>query len=149
MLALDFSLAKEWNDCCDSKSIADMAEVDLRYSVACGDFIMVINGVDCSAMWGWIPMVDMAVALSDIRDALSGNGDASEAFEFTENEATITFLKIGEALTIVTSYGRCEETVPFSEFDSRVQEFRDRVFREVAARFPSLELNEAFRSLRG
>jgi hypothetical protein len=147
VLQIDYVLSDEWNDTLDPKSFEDMSEIDLRYSMALGNLILVVNGLDFSAPWGWIPMVDMAVALSDIRDALSGDQSALETFEFTENEASISFQKVGDAVQIAASYVPGKESIPFPELDERVREFRDKVFREATVRFRSLEKNEAFRSL--
>lgn len=147
MLKLDFSFSDEWNETVDSAAIETMSEIDLRYGAALGNLVLVVNGVDCSAPWGWIPLVDMAVALSDIREALAKGASSSETFEFTENEASITFRKSGDCLHVSTSYAACDESIPFSEFDDRVKEFRSKVFSESAIRFPMLEMNSSFRSL--
>ena len=70
MLRLDFLLSDTLNDAVDHSQICDLSDIDLRFSIAFGDFTMVINEVDCSAPWGWIPLIDMAVVLCEIRDKL-------------------------------------------------------------------------------
>jgi hypothetical protein len=131
----------------DSAAIETMNEIDLRYGAALGNLVLIVNGVDCSAPWGWIPLVDTAVAFSDIREALAKGASSTETFEFTENESSITFRKSGDRVHVSTSYVACDETIPFSEFDERVKEFRNRVFSESARRFPMLKMNSSFQSL--
>ena len=148
MISLDYLLSREWNSDIDADSIVIMTEIDIRYKVACGSFFMVVNKIDCSAPWGWIPLVDLAIAFGDIRDALACGGSASEMFEFTENEATIIFRRVDNSIAIKTSYVSCDETVSFYEFDREVTAFKSRVFQEAEVRFPSLVKNTSFRSLR-
>jgi hypothetical protein len=148
MLNLDFTFSDQWNETVDPLAMEKMSEIDIRYRAALGNLILVVNGVDCSAAWGWIPMLDLAVALSDIRNELARRAKASETFEFTENEAAITIQRSGDIVRITTNYAPCSESIRFSEFDLRVNEFREKVFRETAMRFPALSGSEAFRTLR-
>jgi hypothetical protein len=41
--------------------------------------------------WGWIPVVDFAVAMAMIAKSLKIGENNREVFEFTESDATITF----------------------------------------------------------
>lgn len=147
MLKLDFSFSDQWNRRLDATLIREMSEIDLRYRVALGDLILVVNGKDCSALWGWIPMIDFAVALCDIRDLLRIRDSSLEIFEFTENDATISFQALSEYVKISTSYAPVSECVLFAEFDYQVSDFRNRVFSQVLRLAPSLEENNAFRDL--
>jgi hypothetical protein len=148
MLKLDFTFSEEWNESVNPLELPTMSEVDLRYRVALGDLILIANGVDLSAAWGWIPMIDMALALHDIREQLLAKSSAEAVFEFTESDATITAERNDNDVRITASYGPRSEIVPFSEFGQAVSAFLDKVFRESVKRFPTLEANAAFRSLR-
>ncbi len=125
-----------------------MGDSDLRYKVALGDLIIIINEIDCSARWGWIPMIDLAVSFYDIRYKLAAKETGTQTFEFTESEAKITFERIGNDVWITTDYIVCSESVPFTEYDYVIREFCGKVFREAVQRFPALEGNEVFRALR-
>lgn len=147
MLTLDFSFSDTWNDTVAVEAIAGMTEIDLRYGVAFGDLILIVNGIDCSARWGWIPLLDVAVSLGDILAALTADPSASETFDFTENDSSINFLRSGESIRITTSDATCDASVPFTEFDTRVRDFVRKVFRDSLERFPTLGMNSVFRSL--
>lgn len=148
MLLLDFQFSDEWNARATGIELNEMPEIDLRYSVALGNLILVVNGIDCSANWGWIPMIDFAVSVHDICRELADKAVASEVFEFTESDATITFERNYEILRIITSYAICSEDVSFTEFCTAVSTFRTKVFQKAVNRFPLLEENAAFRALR-
>lgn len=148
MLRLDFDFSDDRNESIELPDLGHLSEVDLRYGSALGSLIFVVNGVDCSVRWGWIPLIDLAVALHDIREELAGKSSGKEVFEFTESDATVTIQRNRDVVRLITNYVPCSECVPFAEFDKKVSLFRDKVFREAVARFPSLEENTEFRSLR-
>ena len=58
---------------------------------------------DLSANWGWIPLIDFALALREIAEALAVE-EGSEIFEFTESEATLKFKRQGHEVAISGSY---------------------------------------------
>jgi hypothetical protein len=102
---------------------------------------------DLSADWGWIPLVDFALALREIADALS-ESEGSETFEFTESEATLQFDRVGDKVVITSSYRPGEVTVPFSDFRKQVDEFARRLDKELLQRHPELGLNPDYQRLK-
>lgn len=147
-MQLDFVFSEEWNGSVNPLELPSLSEIDLRYGVAMGSLIMIVDGVDLSANWGWIPMLDLALALDDIRKQLLANSSAEAVFEFTESDAAIMFQRTGNDVRIATSYSRCSVAVPLSDFCYAVGVFSDKVFRESVKQFPTLEANAAFRLLR-
>ena len=69
---LDYRLSEDWDE--NSTDLAAADETDLRYYAATGDIILRKDQVDLSARWGWIPLVDFALALREIAEALAGLG---------------------------------------------------------------------------
>lgn len=61
-----------------------------------GDVIFIVYEVDLSARWGWVPVLDFALGLDAIVDALAPEGAGDEVFEFTESDATIVFRRDGD-----------------------------------------------------
>lgn len=148
MLQIDFTFSDAWNGTIDYSRAGEWDEIDVRYGAALGNLILVVNGVDGSALWGWIPIVDLAVSLDDIREQLANRVAGSEVFELTESDATITFERAGDDVRLTTSSAPCSEMISFEELKGAISEFRGKVFREAVSRFPELEHNAVFRSLR-
>ncbi len=144
-MRMDFRLSEDWDE--DFADMATVEETDLRYYVAQGDVVLGTDQTDLSADWGWIPLVDFALALREIVDALS-ESEGSETFEFTESEATLQFDRVGDKVVITSSYRPGEVTVPFSDFRKRVDEFARRLDKELLQRHPELGLNPDYQRLK-
>jgi len=144
-MRMDFRLSEDWNQ--DFADMATVEETDLRYYVAQGDVVLGTDQTDLSADWGWIPLVDFALALREIAEALS-ESEGSETFEFTESEATLQFDRVGDKVVITSSYTPGEVTVPFSDFRKQVDEFARRLDKELLRRHPELGLNPDYQRLK-
>ncbi|HEV3210594.1 MAG TPA: hypothetical protein VGY91_10045 [Chthoniobacterales bacterium] len=142
---MDFRLSEDWDE--DFADMATVEETDLRYYVAQGDVVLGTDQTDLSADWGWIPLVDFALALREIADALS-ESEGSETFEFTESEAALQFDRVGDEVVITSSYTPGEVTVPFSDFRKQVDEFAQRLDKELLQRHPELGLNPDYQRLK-
>ena len=110
---LDYRISEDWDE--NSTDLAAADETDLRYYAATGDIILRNDQVDLSARWGWIPLVDFALALREIANALSVT-EGSRIFEFTESDATIQFERRGQNITIGASYAAGTITLLSSAF---------------------------------
>jgi hypothetical protein len=144
-MRMDFRLSEDWDE--DFADMATVEETDLRYYVAQGDIVLGTDQTDLSANWGWIPLVDFALALREIADALS-EAEGSETFEFTESEAALQFDRVGDEVVITSSYTPGEVTVPFSDFRKQVDEFAQRLDKELLQRHPELGLNPDYQRLK-
>jgi len=144
-MRMDFRLSEGWDE--DFPDMATVEETDLRYYVAQGDLVLGTEQADLSADWGWIPLVDFALALREIGDALA-EAEGSETFEFTESEATLQFDRVGDKVLITSSYAPGEVTVPFSDFREQVNKFAQRLDKELLHRHPELGLNPAYQRLK-
>jgi hypothetical protein len=144
-MRIDFRLSEDWDE--DLADLTTAEETDLRYYVAPGDVVLCTDQADLSANWGWIPLVDFALALREIADALS-EAEGSETFEFTESEATLQFDRVGDQVVITSSYAPGELRVPFSDFRYQVDEFTRRLNKELLQNHPELELNPEYQRLK-
>jgi hypothetical protein len=142
---LDYRLSEDWDE--NSADLATADETDLRFYAATGDIILRADRTDLSARWGWIPLIDFALALQKIAEALAVH-DGSETFEFTESDAILQFDRRGEKLTIHGSYAAGEITVPFAEFADKATDFARRLDRELLSKRPELGLNPVYRDFR-
>ena len=144
-MKMDFRLSEDWDE--DFADLANVEETDLRYYVALGDVMLGRGQIDLSANWGWIPLIDFALALLEIADALSA-AEGSETFEFTESEATLQFDRASEEVTITSNYAPGEIRAPLPEFKNQVDDFARRLDKALLDKHPELELNPEYQRLR-
>jgi hypothetical protein len=142
---LDYRLSEDWDE--NSTDLMSADETDLRFYAAIGDIVLRNDQVDLSARWGWIPLIDFALALRKIAEALAA-GDGGETFEFTESDATLQFDRRGAEITVHGSYAVGEITLPFVAFSDRTAEFARRLDAELSAKRPELRLNPAYQAFR-
>ena len=144
-MQLDYRLSEKWDE--DSTDLSTVAETDLRYYVAPGDIILRSEQTDLSANWAWIPLIDFALALREISEALAvAEGD--ETFEFTESEATLEFRRRGQEVKISGSYAPGEVIVPLPVFTKQVGEFAQRLDAELLAKRPELGRNPVYQEFK-
>jgi hypothetical protein len=141
----DYRLSEDWDE--NSTDLMSSDETDLRFYAATGDIVLRNDQADLSARWGWIPLIDFALALRKIAEALAAS-DGSETFEFTESDATLQFDRRGAEIIIRGSYGVGEITLPFGEFVDRTEDFARRLDAELLAKRPELRLNPAYQAFR-
>jgi hypothetical protein len=144
-MRLDFRISEDLDE--ELADLTTAEETDLRYYVAPGDVVLCTDQTDLSANWGWIPLIDFALALREIADALS-EVEGSETFEFTESEATLQFDRIGDEVVITSSYAPGELRAPFSAFRNQVDEFARRLNSELLQKHSELELNPDYQRLK-
>jgi hypothetical protein len=141
---LDYRLSEEWDE--DTMDLSTVAEADLRYYVAPGDIILRADQTDLSAIWGWIPLIDFALALREIAEALAV-AEGNETFEFTESEATLNFERQGQEVVISGSYAPGEVVIPFTVFREQVRDLSRRLDAELLAKHPELGRNPVYQAL--
>jgi hypothetical protein len=142
---LDYRLSEDWDE--NSADLAAADETDLRYYLAIGDLILRNDQTDLSARWGWIPLIDFALAMREIAEALELT-EGAQTFEFTESDATLDFERRGEEMIVSGSYATGEIIVPFAAFKEQAADFARRLDVEVRAKRPDLELNPVYQDFK-
>lgn len=142
---LDYRLSEDWDE--NSSDLATADETELRYYAAAGDIIIRNDQADLSARWGWIPLIDFALALRKIAATLTIE-EGRETFEFTESDATLRFDRHGHGMTITGSYAAGEITVSFTVFVNQAKDFAQRLDAELVAKRPELKLNPAYEAFK-
>jgi hypothetical protein len=123
--------------------LADADETALRYDLFQGDIIFRAHGVDFSARWGWVPVLDFAVALQTIVDDLEASEDKIKLFEFTDSDATIRFERLDDTVKIETDYAPGSALVPYAELRKATENFFQQVVDQLITTYPSLAENSA------
>jgi hypothetical protein len=141
----DYRLSEDWDE--NSVDLAAAEETDLRYYAATGDIILREDQTNLSARWGWIPLIDFALAMREIAEALAIT-EGSETFEFTESEATLLFDRRGQEMTISGSYAPGKITIPLTEFMEKARDLGQRLDAELRAKHPELGRSQAYQAFK-
>lgn len=143
MVTLDYKLSTDWNPHELDLRCAD--EMTLRYDAFPGDVVFRVDDADFSAQWGWVPILDFALALRTIAERLEGHD--RELFEFTESGATIDFRRDGGPIEISTNYAGAVARTPLFELSNAVDAFIEDLADALETRHPELATNEYFTNL--
>ena len=142
---LDYRLSEDWDE--NSSDLAAADETELRYYAVTGDIIVRNDQADLSARWGWIPLIDFALALRKIAATLTIE-EGRETFEFTESDATLQFDRHGHGMTITGNYAAGEISVSFTVFVDQAKDFARRLDAELVAKRPELKLNPVYEAFK-
>jgi len=143
MIKLDYALSPSWNEKTGSVALDTAEEWVLRYDCFLGDVIFLVYEVDLSARWGWVPILDFALGLDAIVNALGRDDGVAQVFEFTDSDATIAFRRDGEAVEVKASYVPGAARVAYRDIRAAVKAFMARVLDDFARDHPEL-LRNAF-----
>ena len=141
----DYRLTEDWDE--NATDLATADETDLRYYTATGDIILRKGETNLSARWGWIPLIDFALAVREVCEALAAS-EGSDTFEFTESEAKLQFDRRGQDIKISGSYAPGEIIVPFTTFAEKARNFAQRLNGELLAKRPELRENPVYQSFK-
>lgn len=141
MICLDYRLSSPWPGQIGAIDLSVASETTLRYDCFLGDVIFVVNGIDFSARWDWVPVLDFALALHAIAAALEDGG--RDTFEFTESDASIDFRREGSWTSIEATYSAAGVArLPHTEFEDETARFLLRVVGDFVKADPRLAENE-------
>ncbi|HWI21082.1 MAG TPA: hypothetical protein VNT22_00550 [Baekduia sp.] len=144
MITLDFKLSAEWHPYDIDLRTTDALE--LRYDAFLGDVVFRIDEHDFSAQWGWVPVLDFALALRTIAERIATS--EHELFEFTESGATIDFRRQGALITVSSSYSQAIATVALAEMTEATADHLQEVVARLVKSYPAVAENEFFAELR-
>ncbi len=140
VLTLDYELPSRTE--VDERRLAAAKPIELRYDYFLGDIIFVVDGLDASARWGWVPILDFALCMDTIVDALAAGPRTDEQFEFTESSARITFRRVADSIEISTTYAEGRAVVPIPDLRLAVARFLQRLSRDLGSRFTGFWQND-------
>lgn len=127
---------------------AALTDSDLHYDCFIGDVAFRVDAADFSTPgWGWVPVLDFAIAVQGIVANLEPR--AEEDFEFTESEAVINFRRVGDQVEISASYVDDTAVVPHDELLAAADAFLDELALRLLDAHPDLGRNAYFRKAVG
>lgn len=138
---LDVSM---WPD----RDLANVSRGDLHYHYFAGDITFRVDGADFSTQnWGWVTVLDFAVALRTVVAALEPGG--AEEFEFTENDDRIRFRRTGDVVQVSATYVTDTASVDHTALLQAAEAFLDGLATRLIDAHPRLMLNPAFLQMVG
>ena len=146
MVVLDYQIAARSPEKSGKANLLEATQDELHYSLFLGDVSFRIDGADFSAPWGWVPILDFAVAVAGVVCSLKDGDD--EAFEFTESEALIRFRRQGDRVAVAAEYVDASALVLHRDLKAAVTEFKTRVISDLMSAYPELAQNSAFLKVR-
>lgn len=146
MLDLSYRLLTPCEEFPDPDDLAKATEVDFRFRVALGDLILAAPATDFSARWGWVPLIDFGASVHEILNHLKRGGARSQ-FEFTESEATLTFVRHETGLVITASYAPGQIQIPIGSFEERLRRFEGELRADLVKHQPALDRHPVFNRL--
>jgi hypothetical protein len=143
---LDYTLSGSWDK--DPSFLTLANESDLRYYAFPGDIILRKEQTDLSTDWGWVQLVDFALGLREIVEAIESESSTEAKFEFTESDATLRFDRLGHDVIVSGSYAPGKILVPLTEFKKQIGEFASRLDAELVSKQPDLRENVVYQGFR-
>jgi hypothetical protein len=144
---LDLLLSNDWNVKAAHQDLGSVDETTLRYDVFLGDLVFQVNGVDFSARWGWIPLLDLAYGLKDMCDEIV-SGEPETTFEFTESDAWLRLSRRGDAVEISASYVPETTLTEMRELCVSLTSAAREFFTRLEAHSPGIASNSSFQLMR-
>jgi hypothetical protein len=142
MIRLDYRIDSSWEAKNPPIDLHCADENDLLYGAFPGDITFVIDSIDLSARWGWIPVLDFS--RSFLISVLDLETKPNTMFEFTDSEAVISFERNQDVVKISATYTKGIAETSFAHLLSQARQFAQRVFRELVIKYPSLQENPVF-----
>lgn len=144
---LDWRLDPSWKGA--GRDWSEASETVLRYDAFLGNLLLRSDGVALDAMWGRIPLLDLAVGLDAGARELASTGPGQVSIVgFTESEAEIRFERRVNTAEITASYAPGAIEVPLTLLLPLMRGFLDELCRQLAADHATLLDNPWFRALR-
>ena len=145
-IQIELQLDPNWNHVTERRFWENANVNDLRYDVLLGDIIIKINGIDFSAQWGWIPLLDIAYCLRLMsEEILVCNTESS--FDFTESDDWIKLRNRGTEVEISTSYVPETTHVDLQKLYTEMIKCARGFFLRVSLEQPGLSSNMAFQRM--
>lgn len=122
-----------------------VSELDLRYDCLLGDIHFRIDHAGFSTEWGWVPVLDFALGLSNLVDSVATTGE--ESLEFTESEAEIRVRRRADDLLEVTStYSAGVGAISHEDLYRSSRDFLRKLADRLVVEHPALAENPHFRN---
>ena len=126
-------------------SLRSASDVEIHYLCFLGDINFKVDSLDLSTEWGWVPVLDFAVCISEIVNSL--HSSSVGLFEFTESEESISFVLQNDTVKVSASYSEGEAVVVYGALRELVVGFARRLISELSTSYPETNTNLYFRSL--
>jgi len=142
-VALTARLDPAWNSA--QVDLASASEMDLRYRSLLGDVELRIGDSDFSTKWGWIPLLDFALGLTDLLMRLPDS--RFESFEFTESGAELRFEMRDREVEIRSNFTAAIGHAPLDVLRRAALGLAEQVLSAARTEAPGIDANPDFERL--
>lgn len=125
--------------------LASATETDLRYRSLLGDVEFRVGDADFSTQWGWIPLLDFALGLTDLLMRLPRS--RHESFEFTESGAELRFELIDGEVEVRSNFAAAIGHAPLDALGEAVRRLGNEIVRMAREEAPGIDDNSNFQRL--
>jgi hypothetical protein len=115
MVKLDYQISPSWNEKAGAIDLSRADESTLLYNAFLGDVVFSVEGVDFSARWGWVPILDFARSFFLVFNELAS--EPQFTYEFTESDAAINLKKVDGEVIVSATYAAGMAKVSYEAFD--------------------------------
>ncbi|HVQ44582.1 MAG TPA: hypothetical protein VMT30_06475 [Candidatus Saccharimonadia bacterium] len=117
----------------------NLNETELTWYCFLGDIRLKDNLVDLSTRREGLPLLNFALAMTEIAEDLRSHAKAT--YNFTENAEEINFSKNGSMIQITATYTHGTVEVPHPEFSKAADKCLLDTYSGLTARYPGLKKN--------
>ena len=142
MILIDFAFDPAFPNA--KLNVAKADETMLRCYCFHGDQILIIDGADFSARWGWVTLLDFAAVLVYVCKAL--RCETSATLDFTESEAELKFDRLGDQVSISATYTTATATITLNQLSSAAYEYASRILKAAIEVEPALAKNRQLKT---
>jgi hypothetical protein len=141
MIELGYDLKEDSSDYIRSHVLKPETLDDVHLTWYCfqGDLVLKQGEIDLSTNWGWIPVLHIALAMTQIGHQLERS--SKERYNFTESEAYLDFRNKSGIVRITSSYAPGHIDIALDQFKSLANENLAKITGELFKRHPGLKQN--------
>lgn len=144
MFNIDYNLSRDYK--IKNEQTPVISGDDLRYNHFCGNVKFSSGELKFTADCNWITLLDFALCLLPIRNAMlvRGEGDYSFDIETAGTFDRILFRYRSDQVSIIPSFSKVVVTAPWSEFDSELKGFVKNLVMDILDENEGLGVNRDF-----
>lgn len=125
--------------------IVNADEMTLRYDLFLGSVTLIGGQSTITMDWEWIPILDFAVVLNDIKERLKMVDLDNQQLDFTESSELLLFSKVDQRIYMSTSYSEESIVVVLDDFELGVANFLRQLTTDLSRANSKIKENAFFR----
>lgn len=147
MLKIEYKMNQRFDDYTITPDIAScMGESDFQYDVFTGNVIIQDANLTLDIDWEWVTLLAFSLTIIQVCKNMANSDHKEKSLRFTENEATIKFIRRGQSLLINPDFQNITLESTFDEFVKETRNSSIKLMSEIMQTYPFLLKNKVFLS---